>query len=343
MPRLIQPLPDGPVDIVGDVHGEIEALLALLHRLGVNPDRRTAARPVVFVGDLVDRGPDSVAVVELVAELRDARIAYCIAGNHELNVLANKRKEGNAWYYGEHEHAQIDGQHVPVPSRPATPSEREHIRTFLADLPVVLERPDLRVVHACWKPELGRLLPEQGDIATLMEERAGEIKHDLAARGVDDRAAEERAEFADLTVESVKPTRYLHAVAEAESAHQSRNPIKVLTSGPELPCAEHFFTGGKWRFVARERWWAAPAERTTVIGHYWRRRGGKIVGKPDLWDTLGPWTWANNVYCVDYSVGRRFHERAIGRDRGFTGGLGALRWPERVMVFDDREGAIATE
>ena len=57
---LIEPLFDGPVDIVGDVHGEIHALEDLLGQLGFDPNGRHAeGRRLVFVGDLTDRGPDT--------------------------------------------------------------------------------------------------------------------------------------------------------------------------------------------------------------------------------------------------------------------------------------------
>ena len=96
-----QPLPDGPLDIIGDVHGELGALRALLDRLGVDVDAGTATRPVVFVGDLVDRGPDSPGVVAVVRRLVEAGVAHCIIGNHELNLLLGLRKEGNGWAWGD--------------------------------------------------------------------------------------------------------------------------------------------------------------------------------------------------------------------------------------------------
>ena len=60
----------GPLDIVGDVHGELDALRGLLNVLGYredgsHPDRRS----LVFVGDLCDLGPDSPVVIRHVAEL----------------------------------------------------------------------------------------------------------------------------------------------------------------------------------------------------------------------------------------------------------------------------------
>ncbi len=167
---------------------------------------------------------------------------------------------------------------------------------------------------------------------------------DLHARGVPAAAAAERAEFAGLRDQNVRPDRHLPNVAEEESALQRGNPVKLLTSGAEVPVqeGEHFFVGGKWRFVTRDRWWLGPVDRATVIGHYWRRRGEPIVGKVDVWDDVDAFAWSGNVFCVDYSVGRRFAERARGRQDGFHGGLGALLWPERQVLFDDREHAVPT-
>ncbi|QKZ18104.1 polynucleotide kinase-phosphatase [Streptomyces chartreusis] len=73
----------GPFDIVGDIHGcasELETLLGTLgYRDGVHPDGRTA----VFVGDLVDRGPDSPGVLRRVMSMVKSGNALCVPGNHE--------------------------------------------------------------------------------------------------------------------------------------------------------------------------------------------------------------------------------------------------------------------
>ncbi|MFE2511595.1 polynucleotide kinase-phosphatase [Streptomyces naganishii] len=73
----------GPFDIIGDVHGcaaELEALLGKLgYTDGVHPEGRTA----VFVGDLVDRGPDSPGVLRRVMGMVRSGHALCVPGNHE--------------------------------------------------------------------------------------------------------------------------------------------------------------------------------------------------------------------------------------------------------------------
>ena len=83
----------GPFDIIGDVHGCYGELCTLLAKLGyiVDAQNHTATPPpgrtAVFVGDLVDRGPDSVGVLRLVMSMMATGQAYCVVGNHEVKLL----------------------------------------------------------------------------------------------------------------------------------------------------------------------------------------------------------------------------------------------------------------
>jgi protein phosphatase len=87
----------GPFDVIGDVHGcrdELEALLADLgYELRTDESGRVAGarhqtgRRAVFVGDLVDRGPDTPGVLRLVMGMVAAGDALCVAGNHENKLL----------------------------------------------------------------------------------------------------------------------------------------------------------------------------------------------------------------------------------------------------------------
>ena len=97
-PPFIRALFEGPIDIVGDIHGEIDALRDLLGQLGYDTTgQHPDGRRLVFIGDLTDRGPDSPAVFELVSGLVARGLAQCVLGNHELNLLRQARKEGNGW------------------------------------------------------------------------------------------------------------------------------------------------------------------------------------------------------------------------------------------------------
>ena len=81
----------GPFDIVGDVHGCREELELLLTELGWRSTSdgwsHPAGRTAVFVGDLVDRGPDTPGVLRLVMGLIERGRALCVAGNHEAKLL----------------------------------------------------------------------------------------------------------------------------------------------------------------------------------------------------------------------------------------------------------------
>ena len=90
----------GPFDVIGDIHGCADELVDLLTTLGwaVEPDRLGARHPddrtAVFLGDLVDRGPATPAVLRLVMGMVAAGTARCIPGNHE-NKLARALRGRN--------------------------------------------------------------------------------------------------------------------------------------------------------------------------------------------------------------------------------------------------------
>jgi protein phosphatase len=86
---------NGPFDIVGDVHGCLDELVALLAELGysVAPDTTgyhfvpPAGRRVVFLGDLVNRGPDSAGTLRLTMTMVESGHALCLKGNHDVYLL----------------------------------------------------------------------------------------------------------------------------------------------------------------------------------------------------------------------------------------------------------------
>jgi len=87
----------GPFDVIGDVHGCLDELLELLGTLGytVTPDaeghpadaHHPDGRTVVFVGDLVDRGPSTVGVLKLAMGMTAAGHALAVPGNHEAKLI----------------------------------------------------------------------------------------------------------------------------------------------------------------------------------------------------------------------------------------------------------------
>ncbi|MFD8215633.1 polynucleotide kinase-phosphatase [Streptomyces sp. NPDC059697] len=73
----------GPFDIIGDIHGCASELETLLGKLGYADGAHPEGRTAVFVGDLVDRGPDTPGVLRRVMSMVAAGNALCVPGNHE--------------------------------------------------------------------------------------------------------------------------------------------------------------------------------------------------------------------------------------------------------------------
>jgi len=154
----------GPFDIIGDVHGCYDELVTLLGELGYregagNPDvaagsvagglwRHPEGRKPVFVGDLVDRGPKTPEVLELVMGLVGAGLAWCVPGNHDIKLLK--------WLNGRnvqptHGLAESIGQ-----LQARTPEFRESVKDFIDGLisHYVFDEGNLVVAHAGLREEM---------------------------------------------------------------------------------------------------------------------------------------------------------------------------------------------
>ena len=240
MPSLIQPLFDGPLDIVGDVHGEIDTLRSLLGHLGYNDNGdHPQGRRLVFVGDLTDRGPDSPAVVDLVASLIEAGRAQCILGNHDLNILLDHRKPENKWFWGE---KFLDEHDRVAPQLLADVAIQQRVKNFFRTLPIALERDDLRVIHACWNGEMIGVARNANDVVALYDHH-----HDLIEQS-----------FPNLDLDEI----------DRGLEHQNLNPVKRLTSGPEERSDVSIHSGGKIRNERRVQWWNEYSGPLCVFGHY---------------------------------------------------------------------------
>jgi len=344
---LVAPLFEGPIDVVGDVHGECGALFQLLDRLGYDGEgNHLEGRRLVFVGDLVDRGPDSVRVVDFVRKLHSKGRAQMVLGNHELNLMRGDRKHGNHWWWGETEVIRKDKQALSFQTLPPDDAWRSSTLAWLASLPLVLERGEgasgVRVVHASWDAGLvdelrvfsGTPVAAYRHFTSKMEREVG-VKWE-APVGCDDA--------------ETKPSKPPDAALDAEVKLQNGNAVTVTVCGKEEKVDAPFFSGGKWRWIDRQKWWRTYQEDEMVIfGHYWRLcdrpestptsfaafspTGGNLFADMQGVLAVGP---KSNCVCVDFSVGVRYEERGFKLPPGAFGTkLGALRLPEREVIFED--------
>lgn len=337
-----QALFSGPVDIVGDVHGEIGALRRLLDLLGYDSGGAHAdGRRLVFVGDLIDRGEDSPAVVALVKKLVNAGKAQCVLGNHELNILRGLSREGNGWFFPRN-HDRERGHFLS--SVDATPRERRSIYRWMRTLPLVLEREDLRVVHAAWSPSHGaRLATPVRKLRWMYRAHSEELAEHLQATGLTTRRDEELNQWGDALRDADACVPTLPGIQASDVAQHELHASKGVTCGLETATAQPYFAAGKWRLTQRAAWWNSyQDEKAIVFGHYWRWPGSEDEAAaqargPNLFSGSSPFEWLGlrqNAMCVDWCAGLRWRERVAGAQK-FRSTLGALRWPERQVVLEN--------
>lgn len=351
-PQPYQPivvLPSCSLDVIGDVHGEFDALQQLLQHLGYDRlGNHAAGRKLVFVGDLCDRGPDSPAVIECVRDMVIAGNAICVLGNHELNILRGQRKDGNSWFWNENTAEDEKFGNF----RRIQKAQQQPILEFFASLPIIACNSHLRVVHAAWHTpsvkELGSVAPSSLlHFFNMRERQTGTIMRNHGQFA--DYQAEQRQWRAHIS-DRAQPVPFLSATASMRELRQMANPLRVLTSGIEQPDTKTFFSGGEWRFVQRVRWWDSYADAVPVLmGHYWRNpqpgaASDQLSRGENVFAGIAPFAWhgaAANVFCLDYCVGARFLERTGVMARGQTR-LAAMRWPERTLMFDSGEQVLTT-
>jgi protein phosphatase len=120
----------GPLDIIGDVHGCYDELIILLAQLGYADNGETWAHPegrkVVFVGDLVDRGPKTPDVLKLAMRMTASGNAYCVPGNHDSKLMR--------WLDGRNVQTTHGLQDSIDQLNMETPEFRGEVKTFLDGL-----------------------------------------------------------------------------------------------------------------------------------------------------------------------------------------------------------------
>ncbi len=135
-------------DLVGDVHGCASELDTLLAKLGWDGTRHPDGRVAVFVGDLVDRGPDTPGVLRRVMAMAEAGTALCVAGNHEAKLVRALRGAPVRTSHGLQESLdQLDRE---------TQAFRDQVVDYLHGLPfqLVLDEGRLVVAHAGLREDL---------------------------------------------------------------------------------------------------------------------------------------------------------------------------------------------
>lgn len=147
-------------DLIGDVHGCGASLTKLLQQMGYRQHDGVYSHPrrkVIFLGDLIDRGPRIRLAVNIARRMVEAGEALIVMGNHEANVLAYCQRSPDASYgdwLRSHTARHNRIVHETLEQYRDYPQEWEQALEWFMELPLFLEFDAFRVVHACWDQPL---------------------------------------------------------------------------------------------------------------------------------------------------------------------------------------------
>jgi hypothetical protein len=286
-------------DVVGDIHGFAAELRALLGKLGYEErdgaHRHPEGRRVIFLGDWIDRGPAIRETLRVARAMHAAGTALAVPGNHEFNALAYATADGSGWL--RRHTPKNDEQHRATLEQFAGREDewRDHLDWFRA-LPIWLELPGLRAVHAAWDVNAVALLGPDARMDARLVEKA-------AKRGTPEfRAVETLLKGVELPLPDGHfffdnrnfprheiRTRWWMPARDATFRGIALQPGSNEWEIPELPATE---------YAERVPGYGVD-ERPVFNGHYW------LEGEPAL--------MAPNVAILDYSVAK-------------GGALTAYRW-----------------
>lgn len=290
------PMPEHGYDIIGDIHGfagELEALLARMGYTHTTGTWRHPNRQAIFLGDFIDRGPRQLDTLRLVRAMVEGGSALAVMGNHEYNAILwhtpdphhpgeyLRRRSGRLEEKNRHQHAAFlrevgeDG-----------PDHSEWV-TWFKSLPLWLDLPGFRVIHACWHPRhlqhLALKVTADGrltDDLLLAGSRKGSPEYEaleclLKGLEID---LPDGVTFQDKDGHTRNTTRLKWWDPTAETYRDAAHlPANACLALPDDPLPEE----------ARVE---VDVTKPLFVGHYWLH-GARVP--------LGP-----TVACVDYSAGK---------------------------------------
>lgn len=296
-------------DIIGDIHGQANKLIALLDKLGYKKQQgiyQQEGHQAVFVGDFVDRGEQQKKVISIVRPMIDTGKALAVMGNHEFNAICyhSFKKESNDQYLREHNEKNTDQHEAFLNEYPVGHVETNEVINWFKTLPLYLELEDeFRVIHACWDKN---------------------IIDDIRAKGY-------------LNNDNSLKTEFFPQAAQ--KGHELYEAIEILLKGKEinLPSGESFQDkDGNVRNEIRIKWWQSDLktyQQASVLkidslitqDDILLPDGTKVLGYPKdeipvffghYWFTGEVQAISHNVACLDFSAAT-------------TGPLIAYRWQNK--------------
>lgn len=295
-------------DVIGDVHGSGEKLEGLLTRLGYLSSGgayRHPLRRAVFVGDLIDRGPNQLRVLEAVKAMVDDGAALVVMGNHELNALAYHCADPDT--DGEYcrPHTQTNRrQHQAFLDQLSAPQRADWLAWFRT-MPLWLDLGELHVVHACWHEPARQLVERVLGGSTFPDLDRQILATRWTGRGDLFRAVETLLKGPEIDLVPYGLPVYIDEDGTPRSKTRLQwwagpsDQLRDLIEIPNQPGDDGGYPVIDRRVALTD---VTEVEDTPVIyGHYWRTWGHGGGGALSWQPRVGR-DWTATTACVDFSA-----------------------------------------
>lgn len=320
-------------DLIGDVHGCCDSLIALLEKLGYEERAgvyQHSQRSVIFLGDLVDRGPKIRETLHLVRNMVKHGSAQMVLGNHEIatiRYLTPARAGSNRQFLREHTNRTNHMICQTLEQFQQYPGELEEFVQWFYELPLFIETEFFRVVHACWDNDHIESYLERHKKPQLDEE----IMHEpLSSKSR--QTIEILTRGANISLpggeEMLSRDGFSRASFRSKFWHESPEVYGDLVFQPD-PLPDHIH---HHPLTDNERTQAiryGVHERPLFVGHYW------CSGTPT--------PIKDNIVCVDYSAvnGGKMTAYRMGQERQLT--EENFVWVEAHERIADNRYSVAPE
>lgn len=281
-------------DLIGDIHGHVLELRQLLEKLGyreagesyVHPDKN---RMPLFVGDYIDRGQESVEVLDLVMHMEQNGRAIALMGNHEYNALCFHSTGSSGEPLRSHNEKHLKQHKETLSAFERHETSFSAYRDWLFSLPLFFEEDAFRAVHACWDDtRIAYLRDRMGGIRmkeALLEESAQRGSELYEAVEIVLKGREIDLPEGQFFFDKDGHIRYNMRIRWWENpAESTYNGLRVK---PDCDCGDMPVP----RDLLPDLWYYKPEDKPVFFGHYW------LEGQPAL--------FRENVCCLDYSVGKQ--------------------------------------
>lgn len=281
----------GPIDLIPDIHGQIDKLRAALKALGwrraptgwVHPE---PDRTMVFLGDFIDRGSENRAVMNVVRDIIGSGKARAVMGNHELNALHfHTTHPDTGQPLRAHSQKNLRQHASFLAEFPVGAGRTREAVAWMRTLPLFLETEGFRAVHACWGEstiDRVRAIAENGVLSEEQVIRAADPEDELFGLVEQITKGPEHPLPRGVTFRDKDGTRRDHVRLQWWSANaRTWRDIAISVPDPdELP-------DEPVPDALRAQTYPAHA-RPVFFGHYW------LSGAPVI--------QSSNALCLDYSA-----------------------------------------